>query len=405
MNSSKKVWILSFRIAGNDGVSLEDVRWGTIFRRRGYKVVYVAGELDRKGLVIPDLHFNSPEVFDLHQKVVYGKNSFKQIQKDIYAIAGRIEGQLRDALNGKAPDLLVVSNVFSLPMHFPLSIALARIVEEYKIPTIARHHDFWWERKRYLKSTMFPFYKKWFPPVSEYIRHTVINSIAQKQLLRRYGLKSTIIADCFDFNLKLNKGIDAYSKNFRQDFKINATDRIFIQATRIVPRKRIELSIELLSKLNNPKNVLVVAGHAGDEGVEYLDKLKSLAKRSPARVIFIGDYVNSRRKITSEGRRVYTLWDVFRNADFSTYPTQLEGFGNQYIEAVYFKKPVILTPYLVFKKDIKPLGFGYIDMADKNIEEKLNDTEKLTEMVEHNFQLAKKHYSYEATWDKIKNLI
>jgi glycosyltransferase involved in cell wall biosynthesis len=405
MKATKKVWILSFRVSGNDGVSLEDVRWGTIFRRQGYKVVYVAGELDRNGLVIPDLHFNSPDVYDLHNKVVYGKNSFKQVQKDIYGIAGKIEGQLRDALNGKPPDLLVVSNVFSLPMHFPLSIALARIIEEHKIPTIARHHDFWWERKRFLRSTMFPFFKKWFPPNIPFIKHTVINSIAQNQLLKRYGIKSEIISDTFDFNLKLNNGLDSYSKNFRTDFGIKKNDRIFLQATRIVPRKRIELSIKLIDQLNDHKNVLVIAGHAGDEGVEYFNQLKELASKTKAKILFIGEYVNSRRKITRDGRRIYTLWDAFRNSDIVTYPTELEGFGNQFIEAVYFKKPVVLSPYLVFKKDIKPLGFGYIDIFDKKIKEKLENSQKLAGMVEINFKLGKKNYSYEATWEKIKELI
>lgn len=396
---------MSFRISGNDGVSLEDVRWGTIFKKKGYKVVYVAGELDRAGIVIPELHFNSPDVYDLHQKIVYGKNSFKQVQSDIYAVAGKIEGKLRDAINGKPPDLLIVSNVFSLPMHFPLSIALARIIEEFKIPTIARHHDFWWERKRYLRSTLFPFFRKWFPPNLPNIAHTVINSISQRELKKRYGIDSYIIPDCFNFSSGINSRLDSYSKNFRKDLGISGDDTVFLQATRIVPRKRIELSIKLLDKLNNPKNVLVIAGHAGDEGVEYLEKLKILAATSTARVLFIGDYVNSRRKITQNGRRIYTLWDAFKNADFVTYPTELEGFGNQFIEAVYFKKPVILTPYLVFKKDIKPLGFEYIDMSDKNISKKLSDKKELFRMTESNFKLGVKHFSYEATWEKIKRLI
>lgn len=405
MVASKRVWITSFRISGNDGVSLEDVRWGNIFRKHGYKVTYLAGELDRKGRVIPDFHFNSPEVFDLHQEIVYGKSSFKKIQSKIFKIAGHIEGQLRDAINGRPPSLLVVSNVFSLPMHFPLSIALARVIEDYKIPTIARHHDFWWERKRYLRSTMFPFFKKWFPPDSPFIKHTVINSTSQNQLLKRYGLASEVIADCFNFKLTINKTHDSYSKRFRDDFGIKKDDKIFLQATRIVPRKRIELSIKLLEELDDPKNVLVVAGHAGDEGLEYLNMLKSMALKSKARVLFIGNHVNSRRKITSEGRRIYTLWDAFRNCDFVTYPTELEGFGNQYVEAVYFKKPVILTPYSVFKKDITPLGFEYIDMFDKDIKKQLADKVKISDMVSKNFRLGERYFSYEAVWEKIQKLI
>ncbi len=413
MKTKKLVWILSFRIAGNDGVSLEAVRWGNIFKRHEFKVKYVAGDLDRRGIVIPELHFNSPEVYELHQKIVYGNNNYKSVQAEIFKIAGKIEGALRDALNGKKPDLLVVANVFSLPMHFPLSISLKRIIEEYKIPTIARHHDFWWERKRYLKSSMFPFFKKWFPPDLPEIRDVVINSISQKELKKRFNLGSDIITDCFDFSSKKLSRHDGFSKNFRKDFGITPHDIVFLQPTRIVPRKRIEVSIDLIKKLNNPNIVLVIAGHSGDEGHEYENKLHQLTKEYGSRVLFIGDFVNSRRRIIpGTGRRVYTLWDAFKNADFITYPTELEGFGNQFIESVYFKKPVIITPYEVYKKDIKPLGFGAIEItpsvAKKDVNRVLsylNNTHKIKSLVEKNFMLGQKHFSYEATWKKIKKLI
>lgn len=405
MGAQKRVWIMSFRIAGNDGVSLEAHRWGSIFRKNGFKVTYVAGELDRRGILIPELHFNSPEIFELHKKIVFGQNSYKQIQKEIFRLAGNIEGSLRDVLNGKKPDLLVVANVFSLPMHFPLAIALSRIIQEYNIPTIARHHDFWWERKRYLRSTMFPFYKKWFPPNISQIKHVVINSISQRELLKRYGLKSEVIADSFDFKSKMNLKMDTFSKSFRKDFGIGKKDTIFLQATRIVPRKRIELSIELLNKLNNPENILVIAGHAGDEGKEYEEKLKTLVAEAPARVLFIGDRINSRRKILSDGTKIYTLWDAFMNCDLVTYPTELEGFGNQFIEAVYFKKPVILTVYPVFKKDIKPKGFKYIDFKDTKLAKKIQNLKLIKNITDTNFDLGCDNYSYQATWEKIKKLL
>ena len=177
-----RIWFVSTRIAGNDGVSLEAERWKQILTRMGHNVVFVAGELDRRGILIPELHFNSPKIVDLHDKVVYGNSHYKKVEKDIFDIAGTIEGKLREAINGKKPDLLIVANVLSLPMHFPFAVALTRVIEEYNIPTIARHHDFWWERQRFLKSSMFPFFKRWFPPSISQIKHVVINSDSQKSL-------------------------------------------------------------------------------------------------------------------------------------------------------------------------------------------------------------------------------
>lgn len=406
-----KIVFLSTRIAGNDGVSLEAVRWKEILERMGHKVTLVAGELDRRGILVPELHFQRAEIVNLHNAVTYEKDNYEKIERKIYEIAGRIEGILREVFNnGNKPDLVIVANVLSLPMHFPLVVALTRIVEELKIPVIARHHDFWWERERYLRSSMFPFFKKYFPPSLTNIKHVVINTIAQKELKRRFDIKSLVIPDTFDFESKLNK-VDSFSNHFRSDFGIKKDDVVFLQATRIIPRKRIELSIDLIKKLNNPKFVLVIAGHAGDEGLEYQSKIKELAKKSKTRIIFIGNYVNSRRKIRGE-RRVYTLWDAFINSDIVTYPTLQEGFGNQFLETTFFKKPLIMTPYEVYKKDIKPLGYEVIEMEEKisgktlnKIKKLLNNPKSVQKIVDKNFKISKKYFSYEAVEEKLKKLL
>lgn len=412
-----RIWFISTRIAGNDGVSLEAVRWKTILSRMGHKVTFVAGELDRAGILIPELHFNSPEVIELHDKIVYGKTPFKKVDEELFTLAGKIEGKLRTAFNGHRPELIIIANCLSLPMHFPLAVALTRIIEEYKIPTIARHHDFWWERQRFLKSSCFPFFKRWFPPKSKYIKHVTINSITQKELKKRLGINSFVIPDTFDFEGTKNKK-DKFNSSFRSDFGISKDDIVFLQATRIVPRKRIEVSIELITKLNNPKAVLIIAGKAGDEGKEYFDELKLLASKSTARIIFVGDYIDFNRKYTGERRKIYSLWDAFVASDFVTYPSKIEGFGNQYIEAVYFKKPVIITPYPVYLSDIKPLGFQSIEITEKlnakdlkSVEKFITESKKTSgvrpwnELVNKNFELGKKHFSYEATQEKIKPLL
>jgi len=201
--------------------------------------------------------------------------------------------------------------------------------------------------------------------------------------------------------------IDSYSKHFRRDFEITEDDIVFLQATRIVPRKRVELSIELISKMNLPRIVLVISGNEGDEQRGYLKKLKEMVRSLNISCKFIGDRVNSQRKIVG-GKRVYSLWDCYANSDFVTYPTEMEGFGNQFVETMYFKKPIVLTPYEVYKSDIKPLGFEIIEMPDrvtddviKQIRQTLEDPEKKERVVERNFELGKKHFSYEVVQKKL----
>src|SRR3990172_412262 len=186
--------ILGYRVSGLDGVSLETVHWKEILTRMGHKVTLVAGELDREGVLIPELHFKWPKVAGIHDRVVYGHESYEKVEKAIFEVAGNIEGKLRKLLrNDKQCDLLIVPNVFSIPMHFPLAVALKRVIEEFSINTIARHHDFWWERERYNKSQLFGFFEKWFPPKISSVKHTVINSLAQKSLKEKTGLESAII--------------------------------------------------------------------------------------------------------------------------------------------------------------------------------------------------------------------
>ena len=411
--------ILSYRISGNDGVSLECKHWAKILRRMGHRVSFVAGELDVEGELIPHLHFQWPNVVEIHDKVVYGKSKFKEIEEEIFDIAGTIEGKLRKYLQKKKIDLLILANTFSLPMHFPLAVALKRIIEEYQIPTIAKHYDFWWERQRFLKSRLFPFFKKWYPPNLSVIRHVVINSRAQKELKKRCGIEAVISHDSFDFTNESMAKTDSYVKSFRRDFGLTPKDIVFLQSTRIIPRKRIELSIKLLQKLANPNAVLLIVGKSGDEGKEYEAKIRTLAEQSGIRFMFIGDRVGSRRKLIQvanghepKNYKIYTLWDCYKNADFVTYTPEIEGFGNNFIEAIYFRKPVVLTEYPVYKDDIAPLKLQVIEMTPKigystvrHINKLIKNGELITDMVNYNFEIGKREFSYEHTANILEQLI
>ena len=413
-----RVAFIATRISGLDGVSLEVDNWRKIFEKRGHSTVLVAGNLDRRGILIPELNFQAPNIFKIYENVIESRVSFGKVEVKVFELAGRIEGLLRKSLgNGSLPDMLVVPNVFSLPVHFPLAVALERFIREYNVPTIARHHDFWWERERFLKSTCFPFFKRFFPPDVPQIKHITINSLARSELFKRTRIKSDVIWDSFDFSA--NPCLDSYALHWREDFGISGDDIVFLQATRIVPRKRIELAINLVKKLRDPRIVLVIAGHAGDEGYEYLKRVKLLAKSSGIRYRFIGKYVNSRRRLVDSfvngernKRRIYTLWDCYLNSDFVVYPTKVEGFGNQFVESVFFKKPIILTPYPVYEKDIKPLGFKAIEIDESlgavslaRVGEALKNRKRWQKIAEENFSLGKRFLSFEWVESQLEDVL
>ncbi len=411
---------MSYRISGNDGVSLECKHWKKILTNMGHNVSFLAGELDVEGTIIPELHFQWPEIKDIHDSVVYGNGNYKNIENRIFELSDKIKGKLRVYFDkGKKIDLLIVANVMSLPMNFPLAVALATIIEEKQLPVIVRHHDFWWERERYMNPNLFSFFEKWFPPHLKTIKTVVINSAAQRELKDRCGLAASIISDSFDYSGNEKSKTDEYSSNFRTDFGIADSDIVFLQATRIVPRKRIEIAMDLIKRLDYKRAILIMAGQSGDEGKDYEYKLREYAKKLGIRHQFIGDRIDSNRKVvTTENekvptkQRIYTLWDAYNNADIVTYPTEIEGFGNQFIEAVYFKKPVILTPYPVYMDDIKPLGFQVIEISEKisessirQIKTIIDNPEEKEQIVEKNFQIGRENFSYEATALKIQKVI
>ena len=73
------------------------------------------------------------------------------------------------------------------------------------IRAVVHNHDFYWERERYSKPTC-SFVKRmlevYFPPKGDKIKNAVINSLAQKELLDRKGVDSTIAPNVFDFEAR-----------------------------------------------------------------------------------------------------------------------------------------------------------------------------------------------------------
>jgi hypothetical protein len=106
-------------------------------------------------------------------------------------------------------------------------------------------------------------------------------------------------------------------------------------------------------------------------------------------------------KNNGNGSANYSLWDVYPYADFITFPSLYEGFGNAFLEGVYFKKPILINRYATFVRDIEPLGFdlavmdGYLSKKTvQNVVELLESTHRTQTMVDNNYQIAARHYSY-----------
>jgi len=157
---------------------------------------------------------------------------------------------------------------------------------------------------------------------------------------------------------------------------------------------------------------LVISHAAGDEGYEYQHMLMELAKDSGVDLRLIDDRIGEMRQINSEGQKMYTLWDLYPFVDFVTYPSLYEGFGNAFLEAIYFKLPILINRYSIFARDIEPKGFrvplmdGYLTKQVVDDVRRLLDDERYRETtVEHNYAVANRFYSYSVLRRSLRTLI
>lgn len=439
-----------FRVGETDGVSLEMEKWKKVLEDMGHNVFLLAGSLgEQEGIEIDELHYRHP----LNDKLVL--NAYERLQdyeteeqfrREVFAYAAKIEESLIRAIDRYELDVLVPNNIWSLGWGLSAGAAFAAAVRKRRIKAVAHHHDFYWERAKYshpTNETVKQLLDEVFPPRDGLIRHVTINQIARKELSLRKGLDSHVVPNVFDFHAPLWR-TDEYNYDFRERFGIGENDILLLQATRITERKAIELAIDVAATLQRPEFrarlsgqrlyngktfrddsqiVLALAGMP-EAGENYIPALIKKAELENVRLVFVNDNIQATRSVQN-GIKNYSLWDAYVHADLITYPSILEGWGNQLLEALFAKKPIVLYEYPVYETDIKPLGLQVISLGNahetgtdglvqvdgqkvvKAAEACLRvllDPEYRNRMVEHNFRIAEKHWSYPALAEHLAKL-
>ncbi|NKQ34542.1 MAG: glycosyltransferase family 4 protein [Chloroflexi bacterium] len=396
------IGMISTRLAGTDGVSLETAKLAFVLEHLRNEIYFCAGELapELPGLLAPELHFTDPAALNLRERAFGCDGYDPELVAEIGERAQELKRPLTAFLQQYQIDYLIIQNVFAIPMQLPLGQALTEILQETGLPALAHNHDFYWERPRYSRHCLGDFLDKYFPPDLPNLRHAVINSAAQRDLKARRGIDSLLLPNVFHFETPPPPP-DAFGADFRQAIGLTAEDWLILQPTRVIPRKGIELAIELLARLNDPRAKLVITHHAGDEGLDYLHRLQDLAAAQEVDLHYVADRVGDARAELADGRKIYTLWDTYPHADFVTYPSLYEGFGNALIETVYFRKPALVNRYSVYVEDIAPRGFQFIeidgavtDEAVTAVRDLLTHPQKIPSIVDRNYQVGLEHFSY-----------
>jgi hypothetical protein len=427
MAVSRRIGFVSTRFSGTDGVSLETQKWADVLERMGHSCFYFCGESDRPpevSMVVPEAFYRHPTIDAINQVVYTGtwgkiheicnyQDDIEALRKDFFSIFIRppqvtrqiqeLRVYLKEQLYAFACrfslEALIVENALTIPLNLPLGLALAEFIAETGIPVIAHHHDFFWERQRFMNNSVQDYLAAAFLPTLPSIRHVVINSIQAHALASRSGINAMVIPNVMNFDQP--PGTDGYASEARADLGLAPGQYLILQPTRIIQRKGIEHAIELTRRLNLPAE-LVISHAAGDEGTEYEKRIHEYDRLLGVVVNFESDIIAPARGLTADGRKIYSLADIYPLADLVTYPSSLEGFGNAFLEAVYYRRPLVVNNYSIYEADIKPKGFQVVEFdgfISENTLESVRDIllhpERYRDQWESNYQLARRYFSYD----------
>jgi glycosyltransferase involved in cell wall biosynthesis len=433
-----RIGFVSTRFAGTDGVSLETAKWASVLEELGHDCFYFAGQCDRppeRSRVVEEAFYRHPEIEAVNHFAYGGDMAAEDWIDDepederhpprtstsaltrppsatrrIHELREHFKHELRAFVRDFTLDLLVIENASAIPLNLPLGLAIAELVGETAIPTIAHHHDFHWERQRFLVNAVPEILAAAFPPSHPAIRHVVINSVQASALASRNGLTARVIPNVMEFERPPGPPV-VDPAVVRADLGIRDGELMLLQPTRVIQRKGIEHAIEFTRRLGRPAS-LVISHAAGDEGLEYEGRVREFAGLLGVTVRFESSLVADRRGVTPDGRHVYELADVYRAADLVTYPSAFEGFGNAFLEAVYFRRPILVNNYSTYEVDIRPRGFRaiwfdqFISDATMTAAHRILDDQALADAwADTNYELALRHFSFTILRRRLADLL
>jgi glycosyltransferase involved in cell wall biosynthesis len=420
------IGIIIGRIGDVDGVALETEKWIHVLERMGHQIFILSGRFKghpvppERETHLPILSFFSPDCEweqnrafffppdDPDELLVTLDNNAHDVATEIFAWA------LRNKI-----DVLLSENASALPCHLSMGLGIKLAVDSMDIPVVTHDHDYAWERGSRYDSP--------FPEITELIRdtfplrsapnirHALINSPARDELKRRFDIDAYVVPNVMDFNSPFGVQ-DGYNGDLLDQIGLNHKDIPVFQISRIVERKGIEVAIDLIGRLDDPRIKLVITGSAADdERKGYFKRLvdqvaeQGLGKR----VRFAYHRILSDRDQLSDGRKIYSLSDAYASSIACTYFSTYEGFGNAFVEAVLARRPVFVNNYKpVYWPDIGSKGFNCVMLEDNvltdealaEVDEILHKPELRKEIAEHNFALGREHFSYEVLEEKLEEI-
>jgi mannosylglucosylglycerate synthase len=293
---AREAVLLSYRLGGTDGVSVEAAKWEWALRALGFAVRRVAGEV---------CGAPRPDDTALPAYVIAAGDGVRANPDALTAALGRAE-------------LVVAENICSLPLNVDASHAAGDALAAHRGRVLLHHYDLPWQRPALAGVPGVP------PPIPGAL-HVVINDRSRRELAER-GIAARTIRNAFDFDAPPGDR-DAT----RAHLGFTATDLVVLQPTRAIPRKNVPGGLcfgEALADLIADRRVVYWLTGPAEDG--YDSTLAQELEATPLPVV-VG--------------RTARAADAYAAADVVVTPSTWEGFGNPVIESVAARKPLVVHRY------------------------------------------------------------
>jgi glycosyltransferase involved in cell wall biosynthesis len=363
--------LVSFRLGGPDGVSVQAATWGRALERLGFSLRRVAGELTdgaRPGdVVVPGL-------------AVTAEAAPGPAGQEPAAPAGPSPDELYAALEGSA--VVVVENVLSLPLHLEAARVLTAVLADLPAMTrvLLHHHDFAWQRPETASITELP------PPLPRAV-HVTINDFSRRELAER-GIEAITVRNAFDLDAPPGLRVEA-----REALGVGTDDVLVLQPTRAVARKNVPASLRLAEGLAPRLGRTVRYWLPGPAEDGYTATLAEVLAATTVPVVR-----------THPSEIGFTMADAYAACDLVVFPsTEGEGFGQPVIESVWADRPLAVLSYPALE-EIVGLGFSFLAADDPDaVVEALRHPDATT--MARNRRLADAHFSMAALDRSLRALL
>jgi mannosylglucosylglycerate synthase len=362
------------------------------------KVLAGTGELFTQRLPVeinPMLGSRSIEVQEAHKSCLNGDMTrLNKLTDKIYKF---LCSSLADF------DMVIAHNVVSMHFNLALTKGIHNLASKHPVKVVAWNHDSPYFREdypSYLDEEPWAILKKTHPK----IHYATISYDRKKRFQNLYqtDTKITVIPDGidpFDF-FKLHR---TTMEIIKEKSLFNA-DLIFVQPSRLIPRKNIELSIKVLKAVRDrgvDAKFLLSGAYDPHESQakKYYLNLKKLARslKVDKDLIVLADYILK----TSQRIRPDQIFihDFYMLADLLFLPSIDEGFGLPLLEAGMIKLPIVCSRIEPFQEigmdDV--CCFNLDDSPEKIADKILNFLEKIPT---HNmYRKVIKNYVWDTIYD------